>query len=121
MILELTRLAFHLYSSLRRYMVEAATRTSPSRWTNVATSTSPTRWTWETKSKSHTRAYSSLPNDDVDDYFEAEVGSINVMIDSLAEKTGADQNIACLQGVGQKEVSLNVELNNNQHYSTTIS
>ena len=39
-----------------------------------------TRWTWETNSKSLTRAYSSLPNDDVDDYFEAEVGSKNVMM-----------------------------------------
>ena len=42
------------------------------------------------------------------------------LLDSLAEKTGAEQNIACLQGVSQKEVSLKVDLNNNQYLSTII-
>ena len=43
------------------------------------------------------------------------------LLDSLAEKTGSEQNSASCQGVRQKEVRLKVDNNNTQHLSTPIS
>ena len=43
------------------------------------------------------------------------------LLDRLTNKTGQDSNIACLEAATQREVSLQIDLNNHQLLATTIS